>query len=168
MWSDSFSRMDRRLHLRRPEGLRRRREQQSLPRSSICREYHAEPTNAAEGNEGPLAAQAESIAARATATVRSTMESNTLIDPHPILGLVILVLSLLQYHRRIEMKPTARHAGIYYQNGHLALGSFYACRHCKLRIRPFWGSSPAAIRPNYAHSRLIESRPHGSQAALRG
>ena len=40
-----------------------------------------EPTNAAEGNEGPLAAQAESIAASATATARSTMESKTLIIP---------------------------------------------------------------------------------------
>ncbi|MGA8434455.1 MAG: hypothetical protein WB713_06630 [Methyloceanibacter sp.] len=46
-----------------------------------------EPTNAAEGNEGPLAAQAESIAASVTPTARSTMESNTLINPTPFWGL---------------------------------------------------------------------------------
>src|SRR6478752_1555126 len=88
--------------------------------------------------------------------------------PHPIPGLVILVLSLLGSHRRIEMKPMPPHTGVYFQNGHLALATFYPCCHRKLRIRPFWGSSIAAIRPKYAPSRLIEARPHGSQTALRG
>src|SRR5262249_24622306 len=40
-----------------------------------------EPTSVAEGKEGPLAAQAESIAASASATAHSTMESKTLITP---------------------------------------------------------------------------------------
>lgn len=54
-----------------------------------------DPTSVAEGKEGPLAAQAESITASTSATVRSTMENKTLITPDPVLGLMIVVLSLL-------------------------------------------------------------------------
>src|SRR6478672_8698876 len=61
-----------------------------------------EPTNAAEGNEG-AAAQAESIAASATVTARSTMESKTLIIP-PHSGAYGSDLSLLWMQYRIEMK----------------------------------------------------------------
>jgi hypothetical protein len=46
-----------------------------------------EPTNSAEGSDGPLAAQAESIAASASATARPTIESTTLINPTPFWGL---------------------------------------------------------------------------------
>src|SRR4029079_15160236 len=64
-----------------------------------------EPTKAAEGNEGPLTAQAESIAASATVTARSTMESNTLIIP-PHSGAMVLVYPLTLMRYRIETKRT--------------------------------------------------------------
>src|SRR5262245_57720204 len=105
-----------------------------------------EPTSVAEGNEGPVAAQAESIAASTIATAHSTMERKTLITPpHP--GLMIVVLLPAWEAFRLATSPIAPKGRSVPQNGRLALVNFYPCCHYSLRLRSFWGGAPAAIRP---------------------